>query len=218
MEGAYHKENLYDINHLKAELDEIYSISTDLERYIKTLHRGAAHFGMMEVHESYVKAKSLIDTANSWYEDNSNSNIGQLCLNGGELNWQNYPNIHNWIVDKSFELFGEQCKKKNTLFLGNPLLTLYTKGCLLGGHRDGKPDGYENFQQQKPANILIYLNKDYKKEYGGLFIVDDEEIVPNFADILFLNFTEDSDPFHEVSKVTEDVNRFALLFNIQYNK
>ena len=218
MEGAYHKENLYDINHLKAELDEIYSISTDLERYIKTLHRGAAHFGMMEVHESYVKAKSLIDTANSWYEDNSNSNIGQLCLNGGELNWQNYPNIHNWIVDKSFELFGEQCKKKNTLFLGNPLLTLYTKGCLLGGHRDGKPDGYENFQQQKPANILIYLNKDYKKEYGGLFIVDDEEIVPNFADILFLNFTEDSDPFHEVSKVTEDVSRFALLFNIQYNK
>ena len=218
MEGAYHKENLYDINHLKAELDEIYSISTDLERYIKTLHRGAAHFGMMEVHESYVKAKSLIDTANSWYEDNSNSNIGQLCLNGGELNWQNYPNIHNWIVDKSFELFGEQCKKKNTLFLGNPLLTLYTKGCLLGGHRDGKPDGYENFQQQKPANILIYLNKDYKKEYGGLFIVDDEEIVPNFADILFLNFTEDSDPFHEVSKVMEDVNRFALLFNIQYNK
>ena len=218
MEGAYHKENLYDINHLKAELDEIYSISTDLERYTKTLHRGAAHFGMMEVHESYVKAKSLIDTANSWYEDNSNSNIGQLCLNGGELNWQNYPNIHNWIIDKSFELFGEQCKKKNTLFLGNPLLTLYTKGCLLGGHRDGKPDGYENFQQQKPANVLIYLNKDYKKEYGGLFIVDDEEIVPNFADILFLNFTEDSDPFHEVSKVTEDVNRFALLFNIQYNK
>jgi hypothetical protein len=218
MEGAYHKENLYDVNHLKEELDEIYSISTDLERYTKTLQRGSAHFGMMEVHESHTKAKSFMDMIVNWYVDKGDSRIGQLCLNGGELNWQDYPTTHKWIIDKSFELFGEQCKKKHTLFSGNPLLTLYTKGCLLGGHRDGKPDGYEKFPHQKPANVLIYLNKDYKKEYGGLFIVDDEEIVPNFADILFLNFTEDSDPFHEVSKVTEDVNRFALLFNIQYNK
>jgi hypothetical protein len=218
MEGAYHKENLYDVNHLKEELDEIYSISTDLERYTKTLHRGSAHFGMMEVDESHTKAKSFMDMIVNWYVDKGDSRIGQLCLNGGELNWQDYPTTHKWIIDKSFELFGEQCKKKHTLFSGNPLLTLYTKGCLLGGHRDGKPDGYEKFPHQKPANVLIYLNKDYKKEYGGLFIVDDEEIVPNFADILFLNFTEDSDPFHEVSKVTEDVNRFALLFNIQYNK
>jgi Rps23 Pro-64 3,4-dihydroxylase Tpa1-like proline 4-hydroxylase len=218
MEGAYYKENLYDINHLKEELDEIYSISSDLERYTKTLHRGSGHFGMMEVHESHTKAKSFMDMIVNWYEDKGDSRIGQLCLNGEELNWQDYPNTHNWIIDKSFELFGEQCKKKHTLFAGNPLLTLYTKGCLLGGHRDGKPDGYEKFQQQKPANVLIYLNKEYKKEYGGLFVVDNEEIVPNFADILFLNFTEDSDPFHQVSKVTEDVNRFALLFNIQYNK
>jgi hypothetical protein len=172
----------------------------------------------MEVHESHTKAKSFMDMIVNWYEDKGDSRIGQLCLNGEELNWQDYPNTHNWIIDKSFELFGEQCKKKHTLFAGNPLLTLYTKGCLLGGHRDGKPDGYEKFQQQKPANVLIYLNKEYKKEYGGLFVVDNEEIVPNFADILFLNFTEDSDPFHQVSKVMEDVNRFALLFNIQYNK
>lgn len=218
MEGSYHKENLYDINHLKEELDEIYHISTDLERYTKTLHRGSGHFGMMEVHESHIKAKSFMDMIVNWYEDKGDSRIGQLCLNGGELNWQDYPNTHKWIIDKSFELFGEQCKKKHTLFLGNPLLTLYTKGCLLGGHKDGKPDGYEKFPHQKPSNILIYLNKEYKKEYGGLFIVDDEEIVPNFADILFLNFTGDSDPYHEVSKVVEDVNRFALLFNVQYNR
>jgi hypothetical protein len=60
--------------------------------------------------------------------------------------------------------------------------------------------------------------KEYKKEYGGLFIVDNEEVVPNFADIVFLNFSGDSDPYHEVSKVVEDVNRFALLFNVQYNR
>lgn len=218
MEGAYYKKNLYDINHLREELDEIYRVSTDLEKYNKTIYRGAGNFAGMEHHKSYNEAKSFIDTILKWGEDNSNMNLGQLCLNGGELNWNDYPNTYKWVMDKSFELFAEQCKKQSTLFLGNPLLTLYTKGCLLGGHRDGKPDGYESFPQQKPANILMYLNKEYKKEYGGLFIVDDEEIVPNFADILFLNFTKDSDPFHEVSKVTEDVNRFALLFNIQYNK
>jgi hypothetical protein len=216
MEGAYYKENLYDINHLKEELDEIYSISSDLERYTKTLHRGAGHFGGMETHESHQTAKSFMDMIVNWYEDKGDSRIGQLCLNGEELNWQDYPNTHNWIIDKSFELFGEQCKQKHTLFAGNPLLTLYTKGCLLRGHRDGKPDGYETFQQQKPANILLYLNKGYKKEYGGLFVVEEEEIIPEFADIIFLNFSGDSDPFHMVSKVVEDVNRFALLFNVQY--
>ena len=218
MEGAYYKENLYDINHLKSELDEIYELSTQIERYTKTIHRGAGHFGSMETHESYDKAKAYMDMITQWYKDNANDKIGQLCLNGGELNWNNYPNTHNWIIDKSFELFEKQCRKKDRLFIGNPLLTLYTKGCLLGGHQDGKPDGYEKFPQQKPANVLIYLNKDYKEEYGGLFIVEDDKVIPSFADIVFLNFSENSDPFHMVSEVVEDVNRFALLFNVQYNR
>ena len=38
MEGAYYKENLYDINHLKSELDEIYELSTQIEKYTKTIH------------------------------------------------------------------------------------------------------------------------------------------------------------------------------------
>jgi hypothetical protein len=217
MEGAYYKENLYDINHLKSELDEIYELSTQIERYTKTIHRGSAHFGGMETHESYDKAKSYMNIIMDWYNADSNCKMGQLCLNGGELNWNDYPNTHNWIIDKSFELFEEQCRKKDRLFIGNPLLTLYTKGCLLGGHQDGKPDGYESFPQQKPANVLIYLNKDYKEEYGGLFIVEDDKVIPSFADIVFLNFSGNSDPFHMVSEVAEDVNRFALLFNVQYN-
>ena len=218
MEGAYYKENLYDINHLKEELDEIYQVSTDLEKYTKTLHRGSAHFGMMEVHESYIKARSFMDMIVNWYEDKGDSRIGQMCLNGGELEWSDYPNTYNWIIDKSFELFKGECKHKSRLFMGKPLLTLYTKGCLLGGHNDGKPDGYDKFPQQKAANALIYLNKEYKRESGGLFIVDNDEVVPTFADIIFLNFSGYSDPYHEVSKVVEDVNRFALLFNVQYNR
>lgn len=218
MEGAYYKENLYDINHLKTELDEIYNISIELERYTKTIHRGSAHFGGMEVHETYEKANSFMNSITDWYNRDTKSKLGQLCLNGGELDWEKYPNLHNWILDKSFELFKEDCLKRHTLFVGRPLLTLYKKGCILTGHQDGKPDGYEKFEHQKPANILIYLNKDYKKEYGGLFVVEDEEIIPEFADILFLNFSGDSDPFHKVSEVKEDINRFALLFNVQYTK
>jgi hypothetical protein len=218
MEGAYYKENLYNINHLKSELDEIYELSTQIDRYTKTIHRGSGHFGGMETHESHQKAKSFMDMILDWYKSDSNSKMGQLCLNGGELNWNDYPNTHKWIIDKSFELFEEQCKKRHTLFIGNPLLTLYTKGCLLGGHTDGKPDGYQEFEQQKPANVLIYLNKDYKEEYGGVFVVESDKVIPSFADIVFLNFSGDSDPFHMVSEVVEDVNRFALLFNVQYNK
>jgi hypothetical protein len=216
MEGNYYKENLYDINHLKEELDKLYQISTELERYTKTIHRGAGHFGGMEIHESYEKAKSYMNMITDWYSKDAKAKLGQLCTNGGELVWEDYPNIHKWILDKSFELFKEECLKKHTLFIGKPLLTLYTKGCMLYGHQDGKPDGYKKFEHQKPANILLYLNKGYKKEYGGLFVVEEEEIIPEFADIIFLNFSGDSDPFHMVSKVVEDVNRFALLFNVQY--
>jgi hypothetical protein len=218
MEGSYYKENLYDINHLKEELDEIYHLSTQLEKYTKTIHRGAGHFGGMETHESHQTAKSYMNMITEWYAEDSNRKIGQLCLNGGELDWGDYPNTYKWIIDKSFELFKEQCKKRHTLFAGKPLLTLYTKGCKLGGHQDGKPDGYKEFRQQKPSNVLIYLNKDYKEEYGGLFVVENDKLIPSFADIVFLNFSGESDPFHMVSEVVEDVNRFALLFNVQYNK
>lgn len=218
MESAYYKENLYDINHLKEELDEIYHLSTQLEKYTKTIHRGSEQLEFMKEHDSYIKAKSFVDITTQLYTENPKSHLSQICLNGGELEWNTYPIIHNWIINKSFELFKEHCGNINSLFLSKPLLTLYTKGCTLDGHRDGKPDGYMEFTQHKAANILIYLNKEYKKEYGGLFIVDDEVIVPNFADILFLNFSGESNPFHMVSKVKEDVNRLALLLNVQYHK
>jgi hypothetical protein len=216
MEGNYYKENLYDINHLKEELDKLYQISTELERYTKTIHRGSGHFGGIEMHDSYEKAKSFMDSIVYWYSNNTNDKLGQLCVNGGELEWEDYPNIHKWIVRKTFELFKQECVTKVPLLVGKPLLTLYTKGCMLLGHKDGKPDGYEKCEHRKPANILLYLNKGYKKEYGGLFVVEEEEVIPEFADILFLNFSGESDPFHMVSEVTEDVNRFALLFSVQY--
>lgn len=224
MKPPYFRYNLYDFNHLRDELDGMYSISTDLSSYTKTIYRGFPQFEQMKTHQSFSDAKNFVDKVLDWHNttdsngESLKNKFGQICLNGGELEWENYPNVYNWIIDKSFELFGDECGNKKKLFMGKPLLTLYTKGCLLGGHADGKPDNYKSFTTFKPANVLIYLNKDYKKEYGGLFLVENEEIIPNFGDIIFLNFSGESDPFHEVSEVLEDVNRFALLFNVQYNK
>ena len=66
-------------------------------------------------------------------------------------------------------------------------------------------------------NLLLYLNKGYKEEWGGCFIVEGKDvIIPEFGKLVFLNFNKGLDPSHQVSKVTEDVNRVALLFNIKY--
>lgn len=221
----YFKYNLYDFNQLKNELDTIYNLSTNVSKYSKTLYRGFNNgFEPMKTHSSFEEAKKYVDDILLWHDTpDSNGNslknmFGQLCLNGGELDWNDFPLTHNWILNKSFELFKQYCKNIDKFFIGKPLLTLYTKGCSLGEHKDGKPDGYENFPIQKPANILIYLNKNYRKESGGLFVVEGEEIVPEFCDILFLNFGGESDPSHMVTEVIEDVNRFALLFNVQFSK
>lgn len=226
MQSPYYKYNLYDFNQLRIEIDSMYDIVTNLNLYTKTLYRGFNRFEHMKLHSSFEEANNYVSKILEWHDGvDENDNItplknrfGQLCFNGGDLNWKEYPMIHDWIINKSFELFKPYCNRKDNFFIGNPLLTLYRKGCLLGEHKDGKPDKYESFPIQKPANILIYFNKDYKKEYGGLFKVENEELIPSFCDIVFLNFAGDSDPSHMVTEVIEDVNRFALLLNVQYNK
>jgi hypothetical protein len=217
MEAAYYLENIYDINHLKSELDVIYSKSMDLDSYTKIIHRGDSTFSMVETFDSHIEAVNHLDKMQKWYESNSNAILAQMCINGGELEWEAYPTLHNWIIEKSKELFGRKINRKFTISISKPLLTLYTKNCLLTPHKDGKPDNYETLPNYKAANVLLYLNKDYKKEYGGNFIVEGDEVIPEFANILFLNFSGDSDPEHSVSVITDDINRFALLFNIQYS-
>ena len=71
----------------------------------------------------------------------------------------------------------------------------------------------------KPANLLLYLNKGYKEEWGGCFIVEGKNVVvPEYGKLVFLNFRNGLDPSHQVNKVIEDVNRVALLFNVKYRK
>jgi hypothetical protein len=44
------------------------------------------------------------------------------------------------------------------------------------------------------------------------------EVIPEYGNIVFLNFMNGSDPSHQVSEIVGEQNRFALLFNITYSK
>ena len=170
-----------------------------------------------ELCEEYVEIQN--------YLNNFDTNIGQLSLFGESVMWNKYPKIYNFLVKKVFELYGNDIiirKITDNSFrvkmfeISDAVITMYKKGGLLSSHKDGKPMIKQPFT--KPSNILLYLNKDYKKEWGGNFIVDETEITPSFGKLVFLNFRGDSDPMHEVSIVKEDINRIALLFNIKYSE
>jgi len=91
---------------------------------------------------------------------------------------------------------------------------MYKKNGRLLPHRDGISETLIASKAFKPANILLYLNKNYKKEWGGNFKVEGTEIVPEFGKLVFLNFNNNNDPEHEVTILDEDINRIALLFSI----
>jgi Rps23 Pro-64 3,4-dihydroxylase Tpa1-like proline 4-hydroxylase len=86
-------------------------------------------------------------------------------------------------------------------------LTLFPKESLIEKHRDGR-------NENRVCAILIYLNKDWKEEYGGnlkLFNNNKETtIVPYFGNVAILDFTKNNVE-HEVTKVLVDKNRYAVL-------
>ena len=81
-------------------------------------------------------------------------------------------------------------------------LSYYDKGCLFRQHSDGVTVNL--------CSIIIYLNKDYKKEYGGLLLLNGEEIIPEFGNIGFMDLSK-SDISHGVSEVTGGPGRYAIL-------
>lgn len=227
MEKPFYEFDLTKENELIDELEEIYHFSKDVSKYTKLIFRGPERNGFVNHMKSFNSYEELyeeyIEIQN--YLNNFNTNVGQLSLFGENVMWNKYPKIYRFLVKKVFELYGNDIiirKITDSSFMvkkfdiSDGLITMYKKGGLLSSHKDGKPIIKQNFN--KPSNILLYLNKDYKKEWGGSFIVDETEIIPSFGKLVFLNFRGDSDPMHEVSIVKEDINRIALLFNIKYSK
>jgi Rps23 Pro-64 3,4-dihydroxylase Tpa1-like proline 4-hydroxylase len=80
--------------------------------------------------------------------------------------------------------------------------TYYDTGCRFLPHNDSSNINL--------CSIIIYLNKDYKKENGGLLLLNDEEIIPEFGNIGLMDLSK-CDIKHGVSEVTGGPGRYAIL-------
>lgn len=228
MEKPFYEFDLSKEEILIEELEEIYTFTRDEKRYNNLIFRGFD--GLDNSINNYPKNFDSIEKLKIEYNKLSNliyNNpqhcFGQFALFGESIDWKMYPNIYNSILTKILILYGEKiivskisnnkfkCKK---FYIGDGLLTMYKKNGRLLPHRDGISETLIANKAFKPANILLYLNKNYKKEWGGNFKVEGTEIVPEFGKLVFLNFNNNNDPEHEVTILDEDINRIALLFSI----
>lgn len=223
----YYLYNLNDYEELQSELNSMYESTINLSFYKTVVYRGndERYHSKINKFESYADAKGVYD-----FIVENDKTYAQINLCGDSLDWTNYPKIYKWIKNKSFEIFGDDLVIRKSETTGNivmpsckidsPLKTLYTKKSILQNHRDHQYNmNSSHLDFIKPANILIYLNKNYDKNNGGIFIVEDEmEVIPEYGNIVFLNFMNGLDPSHQVSEIVGEENRFALLFNITYSK
>lgn len=59
------------------------------------------------------------------------------------------------------------------------------------------------------CSILIYLNKDYDKNNGGVLLLNDEEVVPELGMVALMDLSK-HDIKHGVTKVTSGMGRYAI--------
>ena len=227
MEKPFYEFDLTQYESLKEELNELYTFCQNEEIYKNLIYRGVdTEFFNGEHHimkfDSYENLKKTHENLNKFISLNPNNQYAQLSLYGDDLNWETYPNIHQFILEKVYDIYGDLIINKFPDFdsikktkIGPAIPTMYKLGGFLSPHKDGKAEVVQTFT--KPTNILIYLNKNYKKEYGGCFVVDGIEVLPEYGKMVFLNFRGDSDPMHSVSIIKEDINRIALLFNATFS-
>ena len=81
-------------------------------------------------------------------------------------------------------------------------LSYYDEGCRFQEHSDGISINL--------CSIIIYLNKDYKKENGGLLLLNGEEIIPEFGNVGLMDLSKHNIR-HGVTKVTGGPGRYAIL-------
>lgn len=231
MEKPFYEFNLLDDLSLNDELENLYDFCHDVNRYTKLIFRGTdlnieGFNNSIKFFDSYDSLLKDYNQISSFIEEFPTQFIGQFSLYGESISWENYPKIYNYILLKVLELYGDDIiirKIDDTTFrvkkliIDVPLLTMYKKLGSLSKHSDGKSTLSETHKKFKPANILLYLNKNYNEEWGGNFIVDEQIVTPEYGKLVFLNFRNDSDPVHEVSRLKKDINRVALLFNVMYS-
>jgi Rps23 Pro-64 3,4-dihydroxylase Tpa1-like proline 4-hydroxylase len=86
----------------------------------------------------------------------------------------------------------------------NSQFTMYSNGCYLQNHKDGKVDG-------RLCVVLIYLNEEYDESNGGILILNgNEKVLPKIGNIAILDLGE-FDIEHEVTEVVGNQNRYCVL-------
>lgn len=110
----------------------------------------------------------------------------------------NVETLFDGIFDKFYE--GGYSKGSESTFN----LTNFRKDCHIHSHQDGQ-------NESRICGMLFYLNPNFNKDTGGNLILGDElEIPAEYGNVTILDYTKNNIQ-HEVSKVTEDKNRFTLL-------
>lgn len=136
-------------------------------------------------------------------------NLYQIWYSAGSLN--NHDEIIN-LLKKEFNKLYPEINSELEL---HTEFTFYNEGCFIEPHYDGTdPNRY--------AGFLIYLNKNYKKENGGLLRVTNPstneitEIVPEFGQVVCIDYV-DNQVLHEVTRVNEGT-RLAICAFIHRKK
>lgn len=231
MEKPFFEFDLTKESDLIEELETLYNFCIDPNKYTKLIFRGPVDVfdgfnGSLKIFNSYDELIKEYELISKWINDNPSQYIGQFSLFGETISWEKFPKIYKYILLKVLEVYGDDIilnKIDDTTFkvkaisIDDGLLTMYKKNGVLSKHKDGKSKLVETHKKFKPANILLYLNKNYETDFGGCFVVDKKVVSPDFGKLVFLNFRNDSDPEHEVSLLNKDVNRIALLFNVMYS-
>lgn len=81
-------------------------------------------------------------------------------------------------------------------------LTYYDTGCIFTPHSDG--------QTVNLCSIIIYLNRNYDESNGGLLLLNDGHVVPEFGECALMDLSK-HDIKHGVTKVTGGPGRYAIL-------
>ena len=174
-------------------LDELYnnSLNNNLFNRIKVSHDSIAYdtpsksngFKLHELEkEDFIKDPNLKQI---WHWKLENNNI----------------NLNNFLYDIFKEFYDYDVD--NVVI--HSISTLFTKDCFIDLHRDGATN-------DRIAGILIYLNKNYDENNGGLLILKNEEkVIPEFGKVVLLDYTKNNIE-HEVTRVIEKDRKAICAF------
>ena len=123
----------------------------------------------------------------------------------------NYPyqNKHNefvkYLENKLFNILKYFYDLSDNVQLDNSelLFTLYNKDCRFSQHQDGVGVNY--------CSMIIYLNKNYNPDNGGLLLLNDDFVIPELFNVALMDLSKHN-VRHGVSKVVNDVERYGILY------